>query len=124
MENRCKSKNLDGKPCSARPVLATGLCRWHDPSLAEQRDAWRSRGGTSRSNINRAKRTMPRDALDTDGIRAILGSTIKSVLAGEIDPGISNAVSNLARVDLTANEQAVLAEMRQRIADLEASASA
>ena len=119
MDNSCKATNREGEPCSAHPVRPSGYCMWHDPALETERAENRRRGGYARSNLARARKAVPLDALDADGIRGVIGQTVKGLMAGTIDPSVANAVANLCRVGLAANEQLSLAEMAAQLAELE-----
>ena len=112
---KCTATNKDGAPCNA-DAFKDGLCRWHTPDLAEQRQAWRAKGGAQRSNKNRAKKALPEGLKTMTEIQAILCITLGGVLSGRIEPGVGNSVANLARA---IKDVAGSAELEERIAALE-----
>jgi hypothetical protein len=119
MATGCPAQNQDGDPCSAH-IYRDGWCRWHHPDLEAERRAWSARGGANRSNKARARKTLPDDVLSVNDLRGVIGRTIRRVLGGEIEPGVANAIANLSRVALAAAEQSALADLQERIAELEA----
>lgn len=122
MDGKCSARNKDGRPCSAH-AWADGLCRWHHPDLETQRTEGRRKGGAARANAARAKRRLPADVLSVDDVRGVVGRTITSVLAGDVEPGVGNCVANLARVALMAAEHSALADLDTRLAGIEALAA-
>ena len=115
MVSRCTATAASGAPCNAQ-AWRDGLCRWHHPSLADERVAWRRRGGEGRSTANRAGRRLPRTLQDVQG--ALLRA-LAAVEAGELEPARANAMGALARAIVTVTEYGVL---EARIAALEAGA--
>ncbi len=111
----CKATTAAGSACSAQPVRPDGFCYWHSPALATERDAARRRGGEHRSNRLRAAKAMPA-ALTSDDLLATLSEAIRRVEAGELVPGVVNAMANLARVINVIRETS---EIEQRIRELE-----
>ncbi len=123
MATHCRATNRAGAPCSAAHFRG-GWCRWHDPDLADERRVFSVKGGKARSNHARATKVLPRDVLDVERVRGIVGQTIRGVIKGDIEPGVGNCVANLCRVSLAATEMAVLADFDKRLADLESIADA
>ena len=115
---RCQGTNREGGPCGAQHYEG-GWCRWHHPDLAEARREWSTKGGRARSNVNRARKAAPLDAMDTDTIRGVLGQVAKRLLDGSMDPGVAQAVSSVCRVALAANQQLALADMADQLAEIE-----
>jgi hypothetical protein len=122
--NRCRATNANGAPCEAQPVRADGYCYWHSPQTAAEREANRRKGGHNRSNVQRAKRRYGTAPLSTDDLRELLAETLRRALAGSIDPPLANAIANLSRVALAANEASAVSDLMQRLAALESTASA
>ena len=116
---RCSGTNRDGTSCSGQARPGRTWCSWHDPDLDAQRAGWRRAGGKAKSNAARARKQLPDNVLTTGEVRGLIGVTIRGVLAGRVEPGVGNAVANLARVALTAAEQD---ELEARLAALEAAA--
>ncbi len=115
MHGRCTGTNRDGKPCSAQ-VWRDGLCRWHHPDLASERDEWRRKGGAGRSNLNRADKRLPRSHRD---VRDTLLRALSAVEGGELEPPKAQAMASLARAFVTVAESG---ELDERLAALEAAA--
>ena len=111
----CKATTTAGSPCSAQPVRPSGWCYWHDPAIATERAEARRRGGEHRSNRRRAAKAVP-PAMSTDDLLATLSEAIRRVEAGELEPGVVNAMANLARAMNAIRESS---EIEQRIRDLE-----
>jgi hypothetical protein len=114
----CKAKTAAGSPCSAQPVRPDGFCFWHSPEAATERAEARRRGGEHRSNRVRAAKAAP-PAMSTDDLLATLSEAIRRVEAGELEPGVVNAMANLARAMDAIRESS---EIEQRISALESRA--
>ncbi len=95
------------------------MCAWHDPQLATERAAWRQKGGQSRSNKARARKRLPAETLSLTEVEAFLSYTLKATLAGKVEPGVANAVANVARTMTTVVQAG---EMEGRLRELEAAA--
>ena len=61
MVARCPSVTREGKPCSATPRPSSAYCAWHDPDLSKWRSEWSAKGGSARSNRQRAAKQLPAD---------------------------------------------------------------
>jgi len=94
---RCRAVTKSGKPCSARPVDAAGLCAWHSPAWAERRRQWSAKGGAARSNRERAKKHLPADPLGADELVAYLTVVFKGVISGRMEPKIGTAAAAIAK---------------------------
>ncbi len=116
---RCQAITKSGSPCGATPVPGGSLCAWHAPAWAEKRRQWSAKGGTGRSNAQRAKKRLPAETLSLTEVQAFLSFTLKATLAGKVEPGVANAVANVARTMTTV---AQAGEIEERIAGLEAAA--
>lgn len=117
MPSQCTGRNKAGLPCSAQ-VWKDGLCRWHHPALEAQRMEERRRGGQARSNAARAAKAMP-GVMSHDQVLATVGNALTSVFAGDLEPGVANAVANLARSWVAVNEAGALARIEERVLELE-----
>ncbi len=116
---RCQAITKSGTPCGATPVPGGSLCAWHSPAWAEKRRAWSCRGGEARSNKSRAKRQLPAETLSLTEVQAFLSYTLKATLAGKVEPGVANAVANVARTMTTVVQAG---QMEERIRTLEEAA--
>ncbi len=108
--------NRDGGACSGQARPGRPWCSWHDPDLDSQRAGWRQKGGQSRSNRTRAKKALPAESLTLHEVQAFLSYTLKATLAGKVEPGVANAVANIARTMTTV---AQAGEIEERIRELE-----
>ncbi len=117
IDRPCKGTNAAGQPCDAKPVRPSGWCYWHDPALEAERIEGRRKGGTARSNKARAKKALPAEALTLHEVQGLLSFTLKATLAGRIEPGVANAVANVARTMTTV---AQAGEVEERLRELEA----
>jgi len=118
MVAKCSATNKGGGPCSAA-AWRDGQCRWHHPDLEAERTEGRRRGGEHRSNRARAKKGMVDAALTPREIEGYISMALRAVLAGKIEPGVGNAVANLARAAVAVREAT---ELEARLAELEARA--
>ncbi|MDP9472346.1 MAG: hypothetical protein M3Q71_17035 [Chloroflexota bacterium] len=119
MDRQCKGANAAGHPCDAKPVRPSGWCYWHDPALEAERIEGRRKGGAARSNRVRAKKRLPAETLSLTEVQAFLSYTLKATLAGKVEPGVANAVANVARTMTTVGQAG---EVEERIRELEAAA--
>lgn len=115
---KCSATNKDGGPCNAAP-WRDGLCRWHHPALAAELAEGRRKGGAQRSNAARAKKGMVAAALTPAELQGYVAVALKGVLGGRLEPGVGNAVANLARAAVAVREATTLEE---RISELERAA--
>jgi len=122
MVERCQGKTKEGKPCSATPRPGSTWCPWHDPSLAAERSRWSAKGGAMRSNYARAKKNIPAEPLSNAEVHAYMSLAFRRTLAGKMEPGILNALSQAGRAiaDLSkvVDFEEQLATMRREIVDL------
>ncbi len=115
----CSHIKDDGTPCQATAMSGSDRCFFHNPAVADERDAAQRAGGIERS---KAAATLPQDVpvvpLETvQDVVALLADTINQVRTGQIDPRISNAVGYLAGIMLKAMEQS---DIDKRLAAMEA----
>jgi hypothetical protein len=115
--DRCSSTTKDGTPCGAAPRPGRSFCPWHDPQLVTARQTWRARGGQGKSSRRRATRNLADAALTMPEVAGLLSVALKKVATGTMEPGVGNAMANIARA-LVATQQAGDVEMR--LAELEA----
>ncbi len=97
MDTKCSGTNKDGQPCSAYVDAGQSWCRWHDPARESDRAEWRRKGGTARSNRNRAKKQMQAAVMTIDDLDALLCSSLAKVAMGRMEPGVGSAVATLAK---------------------------
>lgn len=116
---RCTAVSKSGEPCNATPVPGDTRCAWHAPAWAEKRRQWSAKGGAARSNRVRAKKRLPAETLSLTEVQAFLSYTLKATLAGKIEPGVANAVANVARTMTTVVQAG---EVEERLRELEAAA--
>ena len=120
--DRCQATANSGKPCSASPRPGRPFCLWHDDAAAAERRAISRKGGEARSNRARARKQYADGALTPVEVEGLIGDTIHGVISGKLEPGVGNAVANLARAAMAVREaadfEAALADMRREIADL------
>ncbi len=116
---RCQAITKSGSPCGATPVPGDTLCAWHSPAWAEKRRQWSKKGGAARSNRARAAKRLPAESLTLAEVQGLLSVALKGVLAGRIEPGVANAVANVARTMTTVAEAG---ELEERIRELEEAA--
>lgn len=109
----CQGRNAKGKPCGA-PVYRDGYCYVHHPGIEAERDEKRRKGGENRSNIARAQRRMiiakPYD------VHVVLGTSLRAVFDGDMDPGTAAALATLGRATLLAIEKS---DLEKRLSELE-----
>ena len=104
MASRCEALRRDGQPCTAKPVPGSTLCPWHHPTWAERRREWSVRGVMARATRREPGSRFPDGVLSIDELRGLLGTALKDVLAGTLQPGPANAAAALARSYLAATE--------------------
>ena len=117
----CQATTKEGKPCSAEAVDGR-LCRWHTqaPEWIAKRSEWSAKGGASRSNAARARKSLPDTALSPAQLACVLSKALGDVLTGDLEPGRANAVSGLARTLVNIAEAV---ELETRLTALEAALS-
>jgi hypothetical protein len=113
MVERCTAINKDGTPCSAQAARGT-LCRWHDPALANERAAWRAKGGANKSNKARAKKAA--EGMELSELQGLLSLVLRGVITGRFTPGQATAAAALARAMVTIREAG---EIEARLSQLE-----
>lgn len=113
----CQATKPDGSRCRAAALAGSAYCFFHDPSMAEERRAAQSFGGSQ----NRMK-TLDADAPDRKvedlgSVVGLMSETINQVRKGQIDPRVANAIGYLANVLIKAVEGSSLED---RLAEMEA----
>jgi len=63
---------------------------------------------------------MAEGVMTVDELRGVVGTTIRQALAAEIEPGVANAVANLARAYGSLTEASKAEELAVRLDALEA----
>ena len=117
MVARCPSVTREGKPCSATPRPSSAYCAWHDPDLSKRRSEWSAKGGSARSNRQRATRALPTELMSTDEIAAWLTIQYRKLITGQIEPGVATASATVAKAIADIQRGA---QLEERIAELEA----
>jgi len=115
MADVCKAKNRDGEPCNAMP-RQNDYCIWHDPERSQERASWRAEGGRKRSNRERARKKLPSAVMTAAELQGLVGTVLRGVIDGEIEPAVGNCVANLSRSLLELRKGT---ELEQRIDELE-----
>jgi hypothetical protein len=117
MHDPCRATTRDGKPCSGQARPGSSYCPWHDPELAEQRAAWRRKGGEGRSNAARARKQLSGDIRDLTDVKAILLRSMTAVEGEQLAPGAAQALASLARAIVVVSGAG---DFEDRLAALEA----
>jgi hypothetical protein len=92
MQKPCTGTRRNGRPCKA-PARANGLCWFHDPAVAAERDAARVAGGHAKSNAARVQAYMP------DSLKPVLAKLIAALdetHEGALAPSQAQALASLA----------------------------
>lgn len=114
MTEKCAATTKAGKPCPSAARAGRAYCLMHDPDAAEERRAAGRKGGHNKSHAARAERRMilakPYD------VHVVLGTSLRAVFDGDMDPGTAAALATLGRATLLAIEKSTL---EKRIAELE-----
>jgi hypothetical protein len=118
MVDQCRATTSEGNPCAAKPRPGREWCAWHDPELTDRRQEWSRRGGKGKSNRSRAAKQLPGE-MGHDEVLRWVGLSIKGVLSGRIEPGVANAVANLARAYIAVREAGAVEDLTQRLDELE-----
>ena len=114
--NMCAAKRKDGKPCQAFAVEGSRFCFWHEPGLARERAAARSRGGRARHN-----RTLDGDGgtvvlQDVGDVCRLLERVAGDLFALETSVARARAVVYVCSVAIKAFE---VGELEERLDALE-----
>src|SRR5215203_935819 len=80
---RCSAITKRGNPCSAQARHNRPYCLWHDPDAGAERRENASKGGQSRSNLSRLKRSLPIEILEFRDVQGVLGAVLGDLLAGK-----------------------------------------
>ena len=116
MVARCPSVTREGKPCSATPRPGSAYCAWHDPDLSKRRSEWSAKGGSARSNKQRAAKALPTELMSTDEIAAWLTIQYRKLIAGQLEAGIATASATVAKAIIEISKAALVEE---RLAEVE-----
>lgn len=117
MLERCTATTKAGAPCTAQ-AWRGGLCRWHSPEGAEDRAAWRRKGGAGKATAARARKALG-EASDLTDVQAVLYRALGKVERGELDPAQAQAMASLGRAIVAV---AVPGELARRVEELERAA--
>ncbi len=107
-----------GSRCAAQAVDGVH-CPWHatSPEWVAKRSQWSAEGGRKRSNAERARKSLPDEALSPTQLARVLSKALSDVLIGDLSPGSANAAAALARTLVTISETV---ELETRLTALEA----
>lgn len=89
---QCTATTKTGVRCRA-PVTADGLCLSHHPDMRDKMRLGQSRGGSARSNANRAARALP---ADLKGVGEMLLQAMRDVRDDKLAPNKAQALAALA----------------------------
>ena len=118
MVERCQGTTVDGSSCGAKPRPGSPWCPWHDPAMAAKRSEWSRKGGRNRANDQRARKALTGGFKDVATAQAVLLQVLARLYKGDFDPGLANAMANVARaIDALAKTNAQVS-MEQQLADL------
>ncbi len=115
MDSQCKELNRSGGLCGAQHYK-DGLCRWHHPELAAQRQAERAAGGKARSNRSRARKDVLAAGMELSEVDAAMCKALVDVLSGSLEPNIGTAAATIAR---TVSAIRTATDLERRIESLE-----
>jgi hypothetical protein len=117
-KGECRYTKPDGSQCEANARRESFYCFFHDPDLAQEREAARKKGGKERSRKATvlAPDTPDKPLKTAEDIAGVLAQTINQVLRGELDPRIANSTGCLTGYWLKAHE---LGQIERRLAKLE-----
>jgi hypothetical protein len=114
----CRAIAKSGSRCKNPVLVGKQHCLFHDPDAGELRLLGSRTGGRNRANRTRAAKVLP-PAFTSTELLAVLSGAIRKVEAGELEPGVVNAMSSAARAMNSIRE---MTEVEQRLAELEARA--
>ncbi len=114
----CEAITRTGSRCAAQAVDGVH-CPWHatSPEWIKKRSQWSAEGGRKRSNAERARKSLPDEALTPAQLACVLSKALGDVLRGDLEPNRANAVSALARTLMSIAEAV---EFETRLTALEA----
>jgi len=115
MDTHCIAIRKTGEPCKGSPLAGRPYCFSHDPELAEQRAEGRAQGGYGKSNSARARKRLRGLAMDPIDVNGLLSDCLLKVAAGEMDPGVGQAVASMSRALMAVQETSLLAEQVQEL---------
>jgi len=111
----CQGTTKDGRPCRAFAVAGSSYCFSHDPDLARERAAARSKGGKARQGRHLGDGD-PVEVRSVADVCSLLERTAGDLFALENSLGRARAVCYLASVLLKALE---LGDIEERLCALE-----
>jgi len=86
--------------------------------MAAKRSEWSRKGGRNRANDQRARKALTGGFKDVATAQAVLLQVLARLYKGDFDPGLANAMANVARaIDALAKTNAQVS-MEQQLADL------
>ncbi len=113
----CNSRNEDGRPCGAPPLLDSDLCFWHSPEHADDAAEARRLGGIRRRREKALAGTYDLQGLESVGdVRRLLEIAVLDTLELENSVARSRTLAYLAQVALKTLE---VGELEDRLQALE-----
>ena len=103
---RCAGTKKDGRRCTNGPALGGTFCIAHEPSLDDERTAWRRKGGfvATRQNVLAADAVPTVSLATADDARRLLEATVEAVLTGKLAVNVANCVGYMVSVGLRLEE--------------------
>jgi len=114
---QCSATRANGEPCKARALPDRPMCWAHSPDHQAMANEARRKGGTNRSNLNRASARMPRD-MKALGERIL--QAFDRVETGDEDPSRAHAMARLVAAFVQLHQ---VGELEGRLAELEQAAT-
>ncbi|MCL5108784.1 MAG: hypothetical protein M1401_07965 [Chloroflexi bacterium] len=93
-QRRCTATRRDGRPCAAQALPSEPYCWAHSPTLAEQRQRSRAKGGRNSAKAARLRKLTPPRLLP---VFDRLETALDEVHTGALDPRAATAMAALAR---------------------------
>ena len=118
MLRQCSGITKAGKRCNSLALPGSDFCISHDPTRVTDLAEYRKRGGKGRSNDARARKALTGGFKDVATAQAVLLQVLTKLYKGDFDPGLANAMANVARaIDALAKTNATAA-MEEQLAAL------
>jgi hypothetical protein len=114
----CTARTESGSPCRQAPLTESDKCFWHHPDYAQDAAEARRLGGLRRKREGTARAATEFAGLDSvTGIRRLLEVAAVDTLA--LDTSVARS-RTLCYIALAATKLLEVAELEQRVAQLEA----
>jgi len=112
----CKHIKADGKQCQSRAMLNSDYCYFHNPDVAEERQAANIRGGRGKRPRVDTPLGVTVKFESVDDVLRLLEVVTEAMLNGVIDQRVASTTAYLSNVVLRALESS---EMEKRVEKLE-----